>query len=65
MRVFLAMSTQWDIVQGVGYTRLIYEALDRPMRSAGVAPEAESDVFDGLQIMERAVLAAQSRRRKA
>lgn len=63
-RVFLAMGTQWEIVQGVGYSRLIYEALDRPMRCAGVGPDDEAQVFEALQLMEAEVLKRQSAKRK-
>lgn len=64
VRVFIAMATQWEMAQGVGYTRLIYEALDRPMRMARVTPEDEDDVFAALQVMERQVLTLQREARK-
>lgn len=53
--VFRGMLTQW-IMGPAGPVGLNYVPLDRVMRSRGVAPENENDVFEGFQIMERAAL---------
>ena len=54
--VFDAMMTQWrESMSGV--RGLIYEALPVVLRMKGVKGEDEEEVFDGIQIMERAALA--------
>lgn len=65
VRVFLAMTTQWEWAPGAGRRRMIYEALDRPMRSARVPDEEQDAVFAGLQVMEVHVLKLQTEDRKA
>jgi len=53
--VFRGMLTQW--IMGPAWpVGLNYVPLDRVMRSRGVNPEDEIDVFEGFQIMERAAL---------
>jgi len=53
--VFRGMLTQW-IMGPAGPVGLNYVPLDRVMRSRGVDPDDEIDVFEGFQIMERAAL---------
>ena len=55
--VFLAMRTQWTYGPG-GPVGLNYAALPEVWRRLRVPPAERDDVFNGLQIMERAALAA-------
>ncbi|AEE68515.1 DUF1799 domain-containing protein [Bordetella pertussis] len=53
--VFEAMGSQWRI-GFAGPTGLDYGALPGVMRMLGVPPEQETDVFDGVRVMESAAL---------
>lgn len=53
--VFKAVVTQWRVGPGGAYG-LDYNVFDRAFRRHKVKSEDEDDVFDGLQIMERAAL---------
>lgn len=55
IEVFLACSTQWLVDFSGNRTGIRYEALQAVMNMTGV-PDA-SDIFAGVQIMERAALA--------
>jgi hypothetical protein len=55
--VFRDMLTQWR-VGAAGATGLDYSALPVVFRVRGIRGADRADVFDGLQIMERAALAA-------
>lgn len=57
VRVFLAMRTQWTYGQN-GPVGLNYSSLPEVWRRLHVPPAERDDVFNGLQIMEHAALAA-------
>lgn len=55
VNVFTAMSTQWR-VSHAGPIGLDYNALPVVMRMAGILRAEQSDVFEGVRIMEDAAL---------
>lgn len=57
VQLFDDMSTQWHMGPG-GRAGLRYEALPFLMRLRGIAPAERSEIFNGLQVMERAALEA-------
>lgn len=59
LRAFLAARTQWR-TGAAGATGLDYGALERPWRALGIDYDA---VFEGVQVMELAILEAWARER--
>ena len=55
MQVYAAMQTQWRVGMG-GATGLDYAGLERVFWALEIAPDAQRDVFWGLQVVERMVL---------
>lgn len=55
VNVFVAMSTQWQVGPG-GPIGLNYAALPAVLRLVGVPRSEQSDVFDGLRVLEDAAL---------
>jgi hypothetical protein len=55
VRVFCAMQTQWQVGMG-GPVGLLYASLPRVEQALAVPPAQATDVFWGLQVMERATL---------
>ncbi len=60
--VFCALSTQWRLAQGVGYTGLDYNVIPTVMRLRAVPAAERSAVFDQIRAMEREVLRLQRTR---
>ncbi|MFZ6644418.1 DUF1799 domain-containing protein [Undibacterium sp. TJN25] len=62
LNVFLALSTQWEIVLANGYlvrTRIIYEAIEPVLRNMnGIARRHWAETFEDLRAMESAALVA-------
>lgn len=55
VRVFSAMSTQWDVGMG-GAVGLKYSALESVLRFIGVPRSEWAQLFDDVQVMERVAL---------
>jgi hypothetical protein len=60
--VFVAMLTQWRTGSS-GLVGLDYNVLPLVFRFRGVQEAEQSDVFDGVQVMERAALGAINKER--
>lgn len=63
VRAFLAMGTQW-LVGMAGATGLNYVAIEPVLRLQRVKPRRWPEIFDGLQVMEEAVLAVWAEHRE-
>lgn len=61
--VFVSMLTQWRTGSG-GVIGLDYNVLPIVFRFRGISDEEQPDVFDGIQVMERAALGAINEQRK-
>jgi hypothetical protein len=55
VNVFIAASTQWRVGMG-GATGLDYAALPAIMKFVGIPKKRQSEVFEGIRLMERAAL---------
>jgi hypothetical protein len=66
--LFLALQTQWRIVQGMGggsFTGLDYAAADAAMRMLDIPRRERPEMFAGLCHMERAALFILNQRRES